>query len=546
MPIINGQKMACAPCIRGHRSTKCNHYNERVMVPVRKPGRPLSTCPCPPGRPCACGGVRIAIPKRQKCHCPSGSPDAAADGSDEEPSPTDNAVSPTRPAFRVGKPSTGPKANSRKQSFAGNLERMDPRSLNIIASPNGSNGLNGITNGVNGASMVSVGEAPPAITAYGAPMAMMPPGTAGSFVPQPHPHFGPPPMAYSMGPPQYPAQIPMPPPNIKMENGGYTPPLNGNYGVAMPPARYTNGAQGNGHPSFHGPPQPANLGPSPMPKANGNVPAGGSCCGSKAQAPAPPIPAPVPTPQGYGASSGGGGCCGSKTQAPQPDLNNMPSPRENFGQTFAPQFSPAEMKMEDMNSFQFPTVFTYPAGFGSWQQPINPTIWQEVASRPTMHFANAISPAVKDSNVHGNLGNSHECTCGEGCQCVGCLAHPFNAQMFQYVSNAYNSHPNSANGSTNGGSPNVGPVTGSNLGELAAINGNHQLSLVLSGSESPAEAPTPSNESSPSGEEELLWTEDFLFVNLPIAGLCEGNIVSCPCGDDCNCVGCLVHNTPAM
>ncbi|KAI5841742.1 hypothetical protein DFP73DRAFT_480624, partial [Morchella snyderi] len=32
------------PCIRGHRSSKCNH-SDRVLVQVRKPGRPLSSCP---------------------------------------------------------------------------------------------------------------------------------------------------------------------------------------------------------------------------------------------------------------------------------------------------------------------------------------------------------------------------------------------------------------------------------------------------------------------------------------------------------------------
>lgn len=32
------------PCIRGHRSTKCQH-TDRVLLEVRKPGRPLTSCP---------------------------------------------------------------------------------------------------------------------------------------------------------------------------------------------------------------------------------------------------------------------------------------------------------------------------------------------------------------------------------------------------------------------------------------------------------------------------------------------------------------------
>ncbi|KAL7275167.1 hypothetical protein RUND412_001907 [Rhizina undulata] len=44
MPVINGVKFACEPCMRGHRSSKCAH-KDRVLVRVRKPGRPLSSCP---------------------------------------------------------------------------------------------------------------------------------------------------------------------------------------------------------------------------------------------------------------------------------------------------------------------------------------------------------------------------------------------------------------------------------------------------------------------------------------------------------------------
>lgn len=44
MPVINGTKYACCPCIRGHRSTTCNH-SPRMLWEVRKRGRPLQDCP---------------------------------------------------------------------------------------------------------------------------------------------------------------------------------------------------------------------------------------------------------------------------------------------------------------------------------------------------------------------------------------------------------------------------------------------------------------------------------------------------------------------
>ncbi|KAH6625256.1 hypothetical protein C7974DRAFT_197230 [Boeremia exigua] len=70
---INGErkKVACGPCIRGHRSSKCDH-RDRVLVEVRKPGRPLSSCPHPTGS-CSCERIVInyTIPKTSECACPS-------------------------------------------------------------------------------------------------------------------------------------------------------------------------------------------------------------------------------------------------------------------------------------------------------------------------------------------------------------------------------------------------------------------------------------------------------------------------------------------
>ncbi|KAF1831158.1 hypothetical protein BDW02DRAFT_65361 [Decorospora gaudefroyi] len=70
---VNGErkKVACGPCIRGHRSSKCDH-RDRVLVEVRKPGRPLSSCPHPSGS-CSCERIVInyTIPKTSECACPS-------------------------------------------------------------------------------------------------------------------------------------------------------------------------------------------------------------------------------------------------------------------------------------------------------------------------------------------------------------------------------------------------------------------------------------------------------------------------------------------
>ncbi|KAK3994587.1 hypothetical protein QBC44DRAFT_235863 [Cladorrhinum sp. PSN332] len=578
MPMINGQKMACAPCIRGHRSTKCNHYYERVMIPVRKPGRPLSTCPCPPGRPCQCGGVRVAIPKKQKCSCPAGTADGSEDN-DLEVSPTETttSASPTRSSFRVSKSGSGSKAGSRKQSFdPAHFDRMDPRSFNILPSPNGN-----MLSGMNGIAITSSPGEVPGIAGFAPPMGMMPVGPGPTFVSTPGSEFAT--MAYNMSPPTpYVSQIQIPQP-IKAENGGFISTPNGHYISPVSAQPFMNGDHANGL-HFNGPPpQPEPiLGPSPIPKANGMASRGGSCCSTKA---APPAPAPVPMPpsqpiqntmpppppqQNPPVQSGGAArsCCSGKTQAPQqppPQQINMPPLQQGYNQAYGVQqfSSPVDMKIPELDPFQHQmhagpqmhqTVFTYPPEFGSWQHPISPAIYQQVISRQNVQNVIApvqtpVSPTTNGNNVNsnnhagGDNGNSHECSCGPGCLCEGCLAHPFNATMYQYVSAAYsNSVDGSANGSTNG-SPSAGPVN-SNNNDIQptprAING--------SGSESPPEGLTPNNEGSPAllgGGEQSLAESDFFFFDLPISGLCGGNLQSCPCGDDCECVGCLVHTGPS-
>jgi hypothetical protein len=481
------------------------------MIPVRKPGRPLSTCPCPPGRPCSCGGVRVAIPKKQKCGCPTEAENVAAEDG-KEPSPAESPTSPSRPSYRVGKPNGSSRANSRKQSFdPANLERMDPRSINLIATPS----RNGITDGLPVMGSPSLQGPPPNPAGFGPDLGVMSAGPGSAYSSPQNSNFASP-IPYNMG-----FQYPQPNPlrhGVKVEDGGLYAAANGGFSTAMPPPHFVNGNHAAQSTSI--PAQPA----ISVPKANGVASAGGSCCGGKAQDPAPaPAPAqkhvqlPQLPQQGYGQPyipqlSGASSCCSSKAQKPTPSQNDMPSPHELYGQSY-------------MSQFQFPTVFRYPGDYGSWQHPIDPIIWQQVASQTGMSLTTPMSPATNGDAV--DAGPSHECSCGEGCQCVGCLAHPFNDQMFQYVNNAYNG--------SNGSSPR----------DADAPGGGGHAQTRATGRESPAEAPTPTgSEGSPPREEQSLSTMDYFFVNLPISGLCGGSLESCPCGESCDCPGCLVHNIP--
>lgn len=506
------------------------------MVPVRKPGRPLSTCPCPPGRPCVCGGVRVAIPKKQKCGCPTGTAKETEDA-EKGPSPPETPTSPIRPSFRVTKSSCCSKPNNRKQSFdPTSLERMDPRSINVMAAPNG----HGITHGLEIADSTVLQDSQTDLDGFGPNLGMLATGPGGTFAsPQAHSYASP--VPFNMGF-QY-AQPNRFPNGIKLEDGLYST-TNGGFPGSMSPSPFINGNQPTL--AVRSLPQPTPLNLPLMNKTNGTTP-GGSCCSSKTPA--------APTRNNSGLAqqmysqpyvpkpATGSSCCSSKAQTPSPTANT-PTSQQMLEQAY-------------MTPFPYPTVFTYPGDYGSWQQPIDPVIWQQVASQTTMPLNNPLAPTTTPTNgtdtTTSAAGTSHQCSCGAGCRCVGCLAHPFNAQMFQYVNNAYSGGNNGSNvGSpVNGDGSQPPPQQPQQQQHLPqhqqqtqpAANGHTH---PHSGQDTPQEAPTPAASEGSPREEQALSTLDYFFVDLPISGLCGGSMETCPCGERCDCPGCLVHNVPPL
>lgn len=510
------------------------------MVPVRKPGRPLSSCACPPGQSCACGGIRVAIPRKQKCKC--GLDTAEGDHADHEtvkpelPSPaltsSDLPVSPTRSGvFRVQKTAPSSRQTSRKQSFdPAHLARIDPDSVNIVnpytgsnmdtgTAPNGAQGMipHRHTAPMSGMAFVPALPAPgyqqPGVISYGAPVGY-------ALVPI-HSHVNSPALSI--------AHLP--------ENGRSQAP-NGN---APPP---TNAAVR-------------------------------SCC-----APAPnPAPAPVakpPQPQQPSEPSRKS-CCGrgsdvqSQTKPTFATHQRELSRGNNLDHVPPPLLA---MKQQQQQDFPVPypnsNIFTYPANLGTWNQPLNPATWaqlQQVAQPHPSEGSLTDSLQLVPNGDTAGLHTTHECSCGPGCQCVGCLAHPFNSQTLEYVGGAWDydgDAPYGANGpgrndvaaaapmngnpvpaaQANGHGINANGTNGQSLNSHNA-NGVQQPTAPDTGS--PIQAQTPSDAS---GLNEELPASDFMFVNLPLfqgalgmeGDSCGGSSAFCPCGVDCECVGCLVHN----
>ncbi|KAF4839901.1 Protein GRISEA [Colletotrichum siamense] len=544
MPLINGQKMACEPCIRGHRSTKCTHANERLMVPVRKPGRPLSTCPHPPARGCGCGSVTAAIPRKQKCGCGSstaGTPTESSATSSvvkaESPASDAPPMSPTKaPAasFRVQKPAA--KAASRKQSFdPANLERMDAAHVNILP-PYDMAQANALPHANGMAGM----QAPRPGMEYGA-MSMMGAVNGGFHQPIMYPMF-----------PQMPGMFP--PGAMMAQNGAVSTASTPKVTPPPAPPKASNGGSCCGGGAAKAPVAP----PAPTPTTAST---GGSCCGgaSKSEGTTTQSSSVTSSPKTQPKPKTGG-CCSSKAAppinknvAPNGHLNGHMSPN---GMAMSPFQTPIAMPQGMYQSYFQPTIFTYPPQYGSYMSPLQPAQWRQTMEalqygQPSPQPAGFNMPAPlgfvpEGTNLAMDESTSHMCSCGDGCQCVGCAAHPYNDATQDYVRSAWNSMMEDGYAATNGGTNGTHGANGHSEATTngAGVRGVEKHTNGESGGSPPAPQ-TPSDAASGLSEEQALSASDFFFVTYPFDGDgCAGETSSCPCGDDCQCLGCTIHNNP--
>ncbi|KAG6039542.1 hypothetical protein E4U41_002470 [Claviceps citrina] len=549
MPLINGQKMACAPCIRGHRSTKCTHANERLMVPVRKPGRPLSSCPHPSSRPCACAAVTAAIPRKQKCRCGTSDDMAAGENQPDHDASSATAATPPSPSklgnagFRVQKQSAkaGP---ARKQSVdLTGLQRMDASQINIVPPHSATSPQLSSTNG----SSTPVSD----MALYGS-MAMTPSDRP----------------SHSAEPGIFPI-FPYGPGSMMALTGQTKTMANGQTSVS------TNGA--------------ANSEPE-MPRSC----CGGRVNGAKGLAKTAPVPVDASDSGSSSRSSSNNNnnntdntdiepttkrCCSSSAPAPaegeiQHGVGAMPPPLgmpfpPNHGIMMAPFPYPVAMANGMYPFYAQPNIFNYPPQYGSYMQPLQPEQWRHfmaaMAFGPNgggqpfgMAGPFAAQQQQTPTTPNGSSWTSHQCSCGDACQCIGCAAHPYNDATQDYVRSAWNlmkEESQNGHGYNSGSTPcHDGSVDGADVSsgaceEAANPSCCHETTTPNKanhdgGAWSPAAGHTPSDTASGMGEEQALSASDFFFVSYPFGDSCAGDTVSCPCGDDCQCIGCAIHSNP--
>lgn len=535
------------------------------MVPVRKPGRPLSLCPHPPSRQCGCaGGVTAAIPRKQQCRCGASKPPASKGGSaspkikssppGETPPKSPAKTTSGSGSFRVQKP---PKPQSRKASIdPSTLNRIDLSQVNI---------------------MPSLDTRSPSQTPNRTPVMQTIPNLSNGHYGQIH-HPGQGAMNHIMYP-IFPHQMPPPgsnhnmaPIHAEVHSGTIS---SESFLAGQTPHTPISEGRNNHLATLH---RRAGSGTN-----NDVMPKKGSCCGSASSTPQPASMQPV-----------------EAAHVPQPSPGMVMPGVGPQGQPFA-------------HFYPHPTVFTYPPHYGSYLQPLLPELWKQAMDSmmaqglgspnpmgpPNIGYMTSPAPSTP------TIGTSHVCTCGDGCQCIGCAAHPYNDATQNYVRSAWNlmmedswangmsspiatqapqapqplpqvgelphtngRHPSPlgntktessccGNGHANGSSS-ASPVLAAHHVEGLNGNGNTSVAGPTSSTStaatgpgtvtSPKASPTPQTPSDTASgtSDEILSANDFFFVTYPLTDTCVGDTASCPCGDDCQCLGCVVHGNNPM
>lgn len=490
MPLINGMKMACEPCIRGHRSTKCTHANERLMVPVRKPGRPLSACPHLRDQICGCNSVTAAIPRKQTCQC--GGSTSPVNGvtalSRAIPSSTDAPLSPSKATFRINKNNRKPTTN-RKSSHNMSLDMINADQMNIHPKP-------------------VTGHLKPAHLSNGSFVSQLIDNQTQCF--HMHEH------------------------NCTAEETINRHNLNANEisaGFSSSTSELTQCSNNSGSVASYLPRGTCDT------KVSSNDAVICCCClknihrtrtNSSVKLSCPKIKT---IPENVVNLALKSSRCPMKHQdhhdilnldqsikTNQPEINNgrlrevsLPLSQNSTTPIGAQILSHNGIDYTNQftHFYPYPSTeipsFSYPA-YGSFSNPLEASVWRQnqenMFSQP-QEISQALSMGNSPS-AFGVIGLNHTCNCGDTCQCVGCASHPYNDATQDYVLSAWQSisMENDSNDCYTNENSN------SNENESASL----QQIVETRNSSNPL---TPSSLSG-NDEEQNLPENDFFFVNYPI------------------------------
>ncbi|CAK7216479.1 hypothetical protein SBRCBS47491_002841 [Sporothrix bragantina] len=126
--------------------------------------------------------------------------------------------------------------------------------------------------------------------------------------------------------------------------------------------------------------------------------------------------------------------------------------------------------------------------------------------------------------------DSHMCSCGDGCECVGCVAHPYNNATRNTVQSMWSLMDDASSTASSSKTATAAVTTPTTL---TSQQQQHAQTGGNVDSTSPQQQVFTPSDTSGSDDQVTLPAGDFLFVSYSIMG-CEGEGLTCPCGDDCH------------
>ncbi|KAJ5789858.1 uncharacterized protein N7518_006869 [Penicillium psychrosexuale] len=495
-----GAKWSCEPCIRGHRSSKCQHF-DRLMMKVPKAGRPLAKCPHPKGT-CSCQksyAVMVRIPKGSSCLC---RPlyKVPMDTNESTQSPPPSMVPTSSPA--PGKVQKSGRRQSTMQAAPENIARALQNMPDKVKLEDGTSNLTSDFSsqvGLDGAHISSTTQNRSTPTPTETPR-------QDSQSPQ---------VSSCCSQKQKPkAPTPTPAPTAAAapaQNGGSC------CGGSRPPttnqAVYSEADQSQFQPPIAWDDQSYMQFPMPQmaPWQNSSIPTHDDYMHSAMHQVHPQHPS---LHNGY---------MGMVLPHSQPQ---MPQIGMSLGVTAPPSMAYSN----EMN------------GLGITQASMSP------------YMLNNLEPSY-NAPLGGD--SCHDCSCGEDCQCLGCAAHPFNTTTRKHVqemgamitSNGDEKNPEVINPYQTSPYQGGTPSTSFPYFIQSTPSMDHGFQPIPFDSYSDPNSTLASGYSSPLStnhhlNQQLMHPSEYYTLEYPVGlpSACSDMTGSCQCGSDCSCVGCLTHS----
>ncbi|KAJ5793770.1 hypothetical protein N7457_000369 [Penicillium paradoxum] len=491
-----GAKWSCEPCIRGHRSSKCQHF-DRLMMKVPKAGRPLAKCPHPKGT-CSCQktyAVMVRIPKGSSCLC---RPlyKVPMDATEPTQSPPSSMASTSSPAGKVQKSG---RRQSTMQAAPENIARALENMRDNVKIEDGTPNL-----------FPNFPAQPGLDDSYTSPIASAQNRTTPSSQEHSRPKSQSPQVSSCCS--QKPkAPIPAPAP-ASAQNGG----------------------------SCCGGSRPSTTNQAVYPEADSQQLQQSTAWDDQTytQFSTPQMSSwqtpTIPTHENY----------------MHPNLPKAHPQQHTFHTGYLGMLPPQSQG----SMFQIgvspnvtsppPMAYSNPMnGLGITDPSMGQYMLDDSESFPT-------APPGGDP--------CHECSCGEDCQCLGCAAHPFNTTTRKHVqemgvmitSNGDEKNPEIINPYQVSPYQAVGtPSTSFPYFMHATPTMDHGFQPMSFDSYSDPNSTLPSGYSSPLSSnhhmnQQLMHPSEYYTLEYPVGlpSACSDVTGSCQCGSDCSCVGCLTHS----